>query len=133
MIVSLVTAGMCRDVGSRLRETEAAAKPAHHENQCKQDWHSALHLFRRYHVQVTRFGIFPFLVALAASALFAQTTQDGLADPVFAQVPFNEWLSQTGQSHIHWMARVSEPELSAHQRLITEVHVEVDGAELARR
>jgi hypothetical protein len=34
---------------------------------------------------------------------------------------------------MHWTARLSEPELSTHQRLIERVFVEVDGSELARR
>jgi hypothetical protein len=34
---------------------------------------------------------------------------------------------------MHWSVRLSDPELSAHQRLVTEVSVQVDGAELARR
>lgn len=78
---------------------------------------------------VTRLAFFPLLVALAASpqAVRAQT------DPVFSQVPFNQWLSEGDQSHIRWSARISEPQLSTHQRLIASVDVEVDGAELARR
>ncbi|HEX4133702.1 MAG TPA: hypothetical protein VHY84_03695 [Bryobacteraceae bacterium] len=34
---------------------------------------------------------------------------------------------------MRWTARISEPELSTHQRLIARVFVEVDGSELARR
>jgi len=79
---------------------------------------------------VTRFATF---LLLAASPLFAQALQDGLADPVFSQIPFDQWLSQGDQPRMRWTVRLSNPELSTHQRLITEVHVEVDGAELAKR
>jgi hypothetical protein len=79
---------------------------------------------------VTRFATF---LLLAASPLFAQALEDGLADPVFSQIPLDQWLSQGDQSHMRWTVRLSDPELSTHQRLITEVHVEVDGAELAKR
>jgi hypothetical protein len=82
---------------------------------------------------VTRFATFLLLIALAASPLLAQTAKDGSADPVFSQIPFEQWLSQGDSSHIHWTVRLSEPELSIHQRFITEVSVQVDGAELARR
>jgi hypothetical protein len=79
---------------------------------------------------VTRFALFLVLTALP---LFAQAQQDGQADPVFSQIPFDQWLSQSDQPHMRWTVRLSDPELSTHQRLITEVHVEVDGAELAKR
>src|SRR6202034_88639 len=71
---------------------------------------------------VTRFAT---LLFLAASPLFAQAQQDGLADPVFSRIPFDQWLSQGDQPHMRWTVRLSDPELSTHQRLITEVHVEV--------
>jgi len=54
-------------------------------------------------------------------------------DPVFAQIPFQQWLSEGDQSHMRWSVRISEPQLSTHQRLIASIDVEVDGAELARR
>jgi len=54
-------------------------------------------------------------------------------DPIFSQIPFDQWLSRSDQSPIHWNVRVSEPELSPHQRLASRVDVEVDGAELVRR
>jgi hypothetical protein len=114
----------------RLRKTQAAAKSTHQKDHRKQDWHSAPHQFRRYHVQVTRFAIFLLLVA---SPLIAQAQQEGLADPVFSQIPLDQWLSQGDQSHMRWTVRVSDPELSTHQRFITDVNIEVDGAELAKR
>jgi hypothetical protein len=82
---------------------------------------------------VTRFATLPLLIVVAASRLLAQSSQAGSADPVFSQIPFEQWLSQGDQSHMRWTVRLSEPELSTHQRFITEVHVEVDGAELAKR
>jgi len=78
---------------------------------------------------VTRFA--PFLLLIALTAFPAQ--QDGSADPVFSQIPFDRWISQGDQSHMRWSVRLSDPELSTHQRLVTEVSVQVDGAELARR
>lgn len=82
---------------------------------------------------VTRFATFLLLIAVAAIPLSAQTAQDGLADPDFSQIPFDQWLSQGDQSHMHWTVRLSEPQLSAHQRMVVGVSVSVDGAELARR
>jgi hypothetical protein len=84
---------------------------------------------------VTRFALYVLLLALAVSPLAAQSgsAQPGLADPIFSQVPFDQWLSGSDQSRMHWNVRVSEPELSPHQRLSAHVDVEVDGAELVRR
>ena len=82
---------------------------------------------------VTRFATFLLLIAAAASPLLAQTAQDGLTDPVFSQIPFDQWLSQGDQSHMRWTVRLSEPQLSAHQRMVAAVSVSVDGAELVRR
>jgi hypothetical protein len=78
---------------------------------------------------VTRFATFLLLIAFAASpsATRAQT------DAIFSQIPFDHWLSEGDQSHMRWNVRMSEPELSTHQRLVAGVYVDVDGAELARR
>ena len=86
--------------------------------------------------QVTRFLSFLCLIALASCPLLAQApvaAKGSSADPAFSQIPFDQWLSQADQSHMHWSLRISEPELSLHQRLAAQVSVQVDGAELARR
>jgi hypothetical protein len=84
--------------------------------------------------QVTRFLSFLWLITLASLALEAQVVaQGGSADPVFSQVPFDQWLSQADQSHMRWSVRISEPQLSTHQRLVSGIDIEVDGAELAKR
>jgi hypothetical protein len=82
---------------------------------------------------VTRFAIFLVLIAIATCTLSAQTAQGGSADPVFSEIPFDQWVSQGDQSHMRWTVRLSEPRLSTHQRFVTEVSVQVDGAELSRR
>jgi hypothetical protein len=82
---------------------------------------------------VTRFAIFLLLIAIAPCTLSAQTAQGGSADPAFSKIPFDQWLSEGDQSHMRWTVRLSEPELSTHQRFVAEVSVQVDGAELARR
>jgi hypothetical protein len=79
---------------------------------------------------VARFAVFLLFIGFAASRLLAE---GGFSDPAFSQIPFDQWLSQPDNSHMHWSARVSETELSAHQRLTARVFVEVDGAELAKR
>jgi hypothetical protein len=69
----------------------------------------------------------------AMLSLFAQAGSPGLTDPVFSTIPFDQWLSRTGETQMHWSVRVSQPELSSHQRLAVNIEVQVDGAELARR
>lgn len=78
---------------------------------------------------VARFTILVVVALVAASGLFAR---DG-SDPVFATIPFNQWLDQKQQTPIHWTLRVSDPALSAHQRLAVTMEARVDGAEVARR
>jgi hypothetical protein len=79
---------------------------------------------------LVRFGV-------AAACVVAWTSlpaeEGGALDAVFSEVPFEQWLSQGEQAHIRWTARVSAPELSNHQRLVSRLDVEIDGAELARR
>lgn len=82
---------------------------------------------------VTRFANFALFVALAASPLAAQAPQNGSTDPIFSRVPFDRWLSEAGQSQMRWSVRLRDPRLSAHQRFVSGVLVDVDGAELARR
>ena len=53
--------------------------------------------------------------------------------PFSSKVPFDQWLSQADQSHMRWSVRISEPQLSTHQRLVSGIDIEVDGAELAKR
>jgi len=70
------------------------------------------------------------LGAVAASAAFGQ---QGALDPAFAALPFHEWFQGGAQARIHWSARISQPVLSVHQRLVARVEFTIDGAELAKR
>src|SRR5438105_4661314 len=66
----------------------------------------------------------------ACAGMFAQR---GSLDPEFAKVPFGDWFEGGEQARMKWSASVSRPHLSVHQRLMVEVRITVDGAELARR
>lgn len=80
-------------------------------------------------------GVFLRLAILgigAISSLVAQG-QDGSPDPLFATVPFEQWVNENNQARIRWSLHVSDPELSSHQRLIVNLEAQVEGAELARR
>ena len=68
------------------------------------------------------------LAVLAASAAFAQ-----IADPVYATIPFDDWLKGHDQARIQWNAKVSGGQLTNTQRLGARVDVQVDGNELAKR
>ena len=74
------------------------------------------------------------LVALfPASAWPSEKPEGDSRDPVISGVPIDEWLSDSGQAHFRWSARLSEPRLSVHQRLTAIVEITVDGAEAAKR
>src|ERR1700676_4844413 len=80
----------------------------------------------------------PFNVLIAAivfglAGLSQASDQLGSRDPAFAKVPFDQWFNNAAQTRMKWTAHISRPDLSVHQRLITNVEVYVDGAELARR
>jgi hypothetical protein len=78
---------------------------------------------------VVRFASFLLPVVLMASPLAVRAQTDA----VFSGIPFDQWLSQGDQPRMHWNVRISEPALSAHQRIATEIVVEVDGDELVKR
>ncbi len=54
-------------------------------------------------------------------------------DPEFAKVPFDEWMKGGNQAQIKWKIRIYPTRLSNHQRLLTQIQVALDGAELAKR
>ena len=76
---------------------------------------------------------FTILVVFALASASGLLARDGFADPIFATIPFDQWLEQKQQTPIHWTVHISDPALSAHQRLGVILDVRVDGAELARR
>jgi hypothetical protein len=63
----------------------------------------------------------------------AGLAQKGDRDPVFAAVPFDQWLAGSEQPRIRWTTRVLAAELSRFQRLQTRVDIQVDGEEVAKR
>jgi hypothetical protein len=71
-----------------------------------------------------------YLYALVAIPMFGQ---QGRPDPLFARIPFEEWLKGGEESHLRWSMRIVPPHLSVHQRLITAVAVAVDGSEFVKR
>jgi hypothetical protein len=73
------------------------------------------------------------VVLLGVSTVSRILAQPGSADPEFAKVPFEQWLTGAGQAQIKWTAHVLPPTLSNFQRLLAGIEVRVDGAELARR
>ncbi len=53
-------------------------------------------------------------------------------DPYFSQVPFDQWRAGGKQSLIHWSADLVPPELSAFQRIVAGVKIQVDGPQLPK-
>ena len=78
---------------------------------------------------------FLFLTAVFALLCGASSVraQSGAPDPVFAKFPFNEWLRSGERSRLRWTPQVSPAHLSSHQRLMVQMRVQLDGAELADR
>jgi hypothetical protein len=59
--------------------------------------------------------------------------QNQSLDPAFAKVPFDQWFSGGKQASFRWSAHIFPPRLSHHQRLLTMIRLQVDGADLAKR
>lgn len=66
------------------------------------------------------------LIALAAPAQRGPASQ-------FQRYPFDEWASENAKPQIRWKVAIEPAKLSPHQRLITKLHVTVDGTELQKR
>jgi hypothetical protein len=59
--------------------------------------------------------------------------QQGLPDPAFNKIPFEEWLKGGGETRIRWSVRVTPVHLTVHERLMTAISVRVEGAEFVKR
>jgi hypothetical protein len=69
---------------------------------------------------------------LAVVVLAARASEPGGdLDTAFEKIPFAQWLTSPDQGAVRWTVRASHPELSYHQRLVTRVEVQMDGADLA--
>lgn len=62
----------------------------------------------------------------------ANVSKSGSIDPVFARIPFEQWFTGE-QAHIKWTSEITDPLLSPHQRLLTSIHLKIDGQDLAQR
>ncbi|HEY6305180.1 MAG TPA: hypothetical protein VI488_01825 [Candidatus Angelobacter sp.] len=69
------------------------------------------------------------LVVLCAGSSLAQRS-----DPFFAQLPFAQWTSETTrQPEIPWKLRLASAGLTAYQRVLALIHIDIDGHYLAQR
>jgi hypothetical protein len=71
-----------------------------------------------------------YLYLMIGSAAFGQ---QGLQDPVFDRIPFEQWLKGGGDAHMRWSVEVSPSRLSAYQRLSIVLVVRIDGTEFVKR
>lgn len=61
------------------------------------------------------------------------TASMGVRDPEFDKVPFAQWLSEVSLTKWKWKVRLLPVTLSAHQRLLAKVQIEVDGSDLVKK
>lgn len=59
--------------------------------------------------------------------------QEGLPDPVFRKIPFDEWLKGSQDAHLRFTLRAMPARLSVHQRMVVMLAVQVDGSEFVKR
>jgi len=78
--------------------------------------------------------VFPFSSLLLLAAISVPSPQPpGIADPAFETIPFQEWLAESKPQHFRWTVSVPRAVLSFHQRLVSQIDMEVDGKDLETR
>jgi hypothetical protein len=70
---------------------------------------------------------------LAYACSVAAWAQQGLPDPVFNLIPFEQWLKGGGDAHIRWSTQMFPIRLGVHQRLRVGLSVRIDGEEFVKR
>jgi hypothetical protein len=83
-------------------------------------------------VQWHRSKVFVFILCslgLSTSLL----GQNGASDPLFARVPFQQWLAEGPRQQIPWKVILWPERLSSHQRLLSYVEILLSGKVLAER
>jgi len=78
------------------------------------------------------FRFSPLLLLLVAVSVPAAQPQ-GVADPAFDKIPFAEWMAEAKAPHFRWTVSVPRAVLSFHQRLLSQIEMEVDGKDLETR
>ena len=81
---------------------------------------------------MTRARFFSLVVLPALSAI-AAWAQGGSADPVFADIPLNDWLRGGERSALRWSQHIAPARLSTQQRLLLQMTIQLDGEEIADR
>src|SRR5258708_369728 len=59
--------------------------------------------------------------------------QDGAPNPLFARVPFQQWVAEGPRQQLPWKVIIWPERLSSHQRLLSYVEILVPGKELIKR
>jgi hypothetical protein len=77
-------------------------------------------------------GFLACFTLLVGSAIQCRA-EPGHADPWFAKLPFDKWLSEGEPSDLPWSADILPAEISTHQRLMLRIVVRLHGRELEKR
>ncbi len=72
------------------------------------------------------------VVTLCGCALPVQA-QRGFANTQFLRYPFDQWAAENAKPQLRWGVRIAPAHLSPHQRLVSQIHIELDGSELQKR
>ena len=68
-----------------------------------------------------------------ASTAEATPTPEPTIESIFADSPFDKWLTERPRQDVPWQVRMSADRLSFHQRLIANIQVQISGPELLKR
>jgi hypothetical protein len=83
-------------------------------------------------VTIFRARAIAVVAVLSICALSAQA-QRGPGGAQFLRYPFDTWAGENAKPQIRWDVRINPARLSPHQRLVTQLHMAVNGGELQKR
>ena len=71
--------------------------------------------------------------AAAQRTSTSEATPEPTTESIFADSPFDKWLTERPHQEVPWQVRMSADRLSFHQRLIANIQVQISGPELLKR
>jgi hypothetical protein len=85
----------------------------------------------RHYYRCMKFVFLALAILTTATSAQAEAPA-GSSDPIFETIPFDRWSEKEG-AHFRWTTQISKPALNQHQRLMVNIKIQVDGAELIKR
>src|SRR5437764_15316742 len=76
---------------------------------------------------------FRIFFALCVLLSIPATCQSALPNPLFANLPFQQWMAEGKRQQLPWQVMIWPERLSSHQRLLSYIEIFVPVKELLKR